>query len=348
MSRQNFKLNGKHVVITGASSGLGAALARQLAAYGCRISLLARRQERLQDVARQVTERGGEAAALTADVTSHNSVRDAMDRAVAAFGPVDVLVANSGISPNMSAEELDVALVEETMRVNYFGVVYAMEDVLPAMIERGDGVILAVSSLAAFRGLPKSAPYCASKSALSAWMQSLRTDLVNSGVTLITSHPGYMKTAMTDDVEIDMPYMVDVDDAARLLVEGIQTRTPEINFPWQLVTMVKLAGMLPSRLYDKALGGSNKVSWGTAARDACLWLLGGVAVCLLAWLSVRDASSEMAGRLKIVYSTFLPLLGLASLYAARSVRGSSKVPILMLILGVPLAVIAAVLVMLQS
>jgi short-subunit dehydrogenase len=278
---------------------------------------------------------------LSTDVTSQESIDESMARAVEQFGPVDVLVANSGISPNMTAHEMDVPLVEETMRVNFFGVVYAMNAVLPAMCARGDGVILAVSSLAAFRGLPKSGPYCASKSAVSAWMESLRTDLVDSGVTLITSHPGYIRTAMTAQVEIDMPYLVEAEDAARLLVRGIQSRASEIDFPWQLVLMVKLAGLLPNRLYDRAMAGTNRVSWGTAARDACLWLLGGVAACLAAWLALRGAPPSTAATLKSVYAVGFPLLGLASLVISRQLRGSSKVPILIVVLGLPLAAIAA-------
>jgi short-subunit dehydrogenase len=343
---EQWSLEGKHVVITGASSGLGEALALEMAAHGARMTLLARRKDRLDEVARQVHDRGGQAIAIAADVTSRESVEKAIADAVAAFGPVDVLVANSGISRGMSAQDLDVTAAEDTMRVNYLGVVYSAAAVLPSMIQHRSGVVLAISSLAAFRGLPSIGPYCASKAAVSAWMQSLRPELAELGVKLITSHPGYIDTPMTQVNEYEMAYLVTAGEAARVLVRGLLRGDSEINFPRQAVLLSRLAAALPNRLYDRAIWGTSAVSWGTAARDAVLWLAGGAAVCLIAWLSLSLASPTAARTLKLVYQVVLPVLGMAGLIASRWIRGSSKVPVLILILGTPLAAVTAVLMLL--
>ena len=191
MPTAEYSLNNKHIVITGASSGLGAELATQMAALGGRLTLIARRQEQLDAVAAQILAEGGAALCLAADVTDKRAIEAAIERGIEQQGPVDVLVANAGVSPNMSVLELDVELTQSTMQVNFFGVVYATNAVLPSMIERKCGVVLAISSVAAFRGLPTMAPYCASKSAVTAWMESLRSELDfrESGVHLVISHP---------------------------------------------------------------------------------------------------------------------------------------------------------------
>lgn len=342
MTTATMSLKGKHVVITGASSGLGAALALDMAAHGARIALLARRQDRLQSVAQQVKERGGKALPLSTDVGSRDSVDASIARAEEAFGPVDVLVANAGMSRQMSARELDAAVVEEIMKVNFMGVVYAMSVVLPSMVERRSGVVLTISSLAAFRGLPIHGPYCASKAAVSAWMQSLRVELRETGVKLITAHPGYIDTEMTAPDESDMPYMLPANEAARKLVHGLLRGASEINFPWQLAVLTKVARSLPNWLYDRVMWGTSSVSWGTAARDAFFWVTAGLAVCVLAWLSVRAAPAPVSETLKAVYSLAMPALYVAALVVSRLLRGSTKVPILIVVLSLPLAAVAAI------
>ncbi len=337
MATQQLDLNGKHVVITGASAGLGEALALEMAGMGAHITLLARRQDRLNSVAQRVVEHGGEALALSTDVTSQASVDASISEAVNTFGPVDVLIANSGISPVMSAYELDVPVIEETVQVNFLGVVYSMNAVLPSMTERGTGVILAISSIAAMRGLPTSAAYCASKSAVTAWMESLRPELRSSGVTLITSHPGYIRTEMIENKRDDYPFVVEVKDAARTLVRGMLRGDSEINFPGPLVFLTGLGRMLPNSLYDRLIWSTSPVSWRTAARDALFWTLGGLCVCLLAWLSLWFVTPAFAETLRTVYGYVLPLLGLISLPVSRSIRGSSKVPILIFVIACLLA-----------
>lgn len=346
MAKELLDLNDKHVLITGASSGLGRAVALEMASCGARVSLMARRREQLEETAAEVRSRGGQALVLPSDVTDQSSVEEAVADAEQELGPVDVLVANAGVSPNMSALEMDVPLITSTMQLNFFGVVYPVNAVLPAMIERKSGVIVAVSSVAAFRGLPTMSPYCASKSAVSAWIESLRSelDLKESGVRMIASHPGYIRTPMTEEEETNMPFIVEVDEAARIMVQGIRSGDSQINFPRPLIAMLKFATSLPDRLYDRVIWGSatNPVTWGIAARDACLWVGGGVLVWLLAWYSLRLVPSASASTLRTVYQFGLPVLSLAALVIAKRLRQSIKVPILMLLMSVPLLIVAAI------
>ena len=288
-------------------------------------------------MAEQIVSAGGEAFAVATDVTNQESVIESTRRAVETFGPVDVLVANAGISPNNSARNLDIAVCEEAMRINYLGVIYGMQAVLPSMIERGAGSVMAISSLAALRGVPTMAPYCASKAAVSAWMESLRPELKSLGVKLIVAHLGYIKTPMTEHHQGNLPYLVEPRDAARLLVQGLQKGAREISFPWQLVVLFKVAAMLPGALYDRLFFGTSSVSWGTAANHAFRWLAGGLLLCVLAWLSLRMVPPATAETLRTIYTITLPILALAVLPISRRLAGSSKVPILIAILSIPIA-----------
>lgn len=345
MGKELLDLNRKHVLITGASSGLGRAVALEMAGLGAHVSLLARRREQLEETATEARSRGGQALVLPADVTDQSSVDAAVKSAVEEFGPVEALVANAGISPNMSALEMDVPLITSTMQLNFFGVVYPVNAVLPSMIERKAGIIVAVSSVAAFRGLPTMSPYCASKSAVSAWIESLRSelDLKESGIRMVASHPGYIRTPMTEEEETNMPFIVEVEDAARIMVQGIRAGDAQINFPSPLIAMLKTASSLPNRLYDRVIWGSatNPVTWGMAARDACLWVAGGIAVFLAAKYSLTRVSESTAGTLRTVYQFGLPVLSLMALVVSKKLRKSIKVPILIVLMSVPLAVITA-------
>ena len=248
-------LQGKHVVVTGASSGIGRSLALALAREGANVTLMARRKEALDALASEIETAGGKALAVSVDVGVKESVEAGMARAREVAGPVDVLVANAGVGRNMKVRKLDISLVEETMQINFMGVAYATCAVLPEMIERNEGTIVAVSSLAAWRGLPTSAPYCASKAAVTAWMEGLRADLHHTNVQISTCHPGFIRTPMTDKNKFKMPFLMEVDDAANALVKGIRKGGSEINFPWRLVTLMRLVRFVPNWLFDRAVSG---------------------------------------------------------------------------------------------
>jgi short-subunit dehydrogenase len=243
----------KVVFITGASSGIGRALAVELGRKGASLGLLARRAETLREIAEEVEGAGGHALALPADVRDAEAVRGAADQLREKFGRVDVLVANAGVGVTTDARNLEAKEVADVMGINVLGAVNSVTAVLPEMVEQGSGQLVAISSLAAYRGLPKSAAYCASKAALSAFFESLRVDLRESGVGVTIIHPGFIKTPLTAGRHAQMPYLMELDDAIKKIIRAIETRKKSYAFPWQLATISRVGMLLPPNLYDRIM-----------------------------------------------------------------------------------------------
>lgn len=237
-------------VITGASSGLGRGLARRLAREGYAVALLARRREPMEELAAEVAAAGGRAAVYVCDVTVRHEVLKAVEGARQDLGPVDLLVANAGISINTRVENFDAEAVERVIRTNFLGAVYAVEAVLPEMLGRRTGHLVAVSSLAGFGGLPLSAAYSASKAALTNFFESLRLDLRGTGVWVTVISPGFVKTPMTSHNRHPMPFLLGLDDAVERMVRGIRARKKSLVFPRRLGAVVWAAQLLPRTWYD--------------------------------------------------------------------------------------------------
>ncbi|MBD0370957.1 MAG: SDR family NAD(P)-dependent oxidoreductase [Pyrinomonadaceae bacterium] len=241
------------VFITGASSGIGRALAVELGRRGASLGLLARRGEVLQEIVSEVEAAGGRSLALPADVRDAAAVSRAADELRKAFGPVDVLVANAGVGATTDARELKPEAVADVININVIGVVNSATAVLPAMVGRGQGQLVVISSLAAYRGLPKSAAYCASKAAVSAFFESLRVDLRGTGVDVTIIHPGFIKTPLTEGRHAQMPYLMELDAAVEKIVRAIEARKKSYAFPWQLASIVRAAMIMPIPLYDRII-----------------------------------------------------------------------------------------------
>jgi short-subunit dehydrogenase len=239
----------KVVLITGASSGIGRALGIELARRGAAVGLLARRRELLDEIVDQITEAGGRAMALPADVIHADQVRAAACELRRKFGYIDLLVANAGVGGTTYAVDLCEKEVAQVIHVNVLGTVNSVTAVIPHMIQRGSGQLVAISSLAAYRGLPKSAAYCASKAGVSALFESLRIDLLNTGVDVTIIHPGFIKTPLTAG-RMRMPYLMELDDAVRKMIWAIEKRKKSYSFPWQLASIVRACMLLPIPLYD--------------------------------------------------------------------------------------------------
>ena len=245
------------VVITGASSGIGAAVAVELARLRqARIGLLARRVEKLEEVAAQVRAAGGDALAVGCDVVDPAAVQAAVDQVAAAFGPVDIAVANAGIGEPIPVRKFTGERFARTMRINVEGAANLFGAVLPSMLDRGTGQLVGVSSIARWRGLPKSASYSASKAALTTMLESMRLELRPKGIAVTAVHPGFVTTPMTAKNAFKMPFLLDVEQAARITTRGILRRKRDVNYPWPMVTIVKLARLMPDWLYDRVLGGT--------------------------------------------------------------------------------------------
>lgn len=242
-------------VITGASSGIGWALARALAGRGCPVGLIARRADRLRALADEIHAVGGRAAHATADVGDRAQTLAAVQAVREQLGPIDLLVANAGIGLPTPLEPQNVPQVEAMFRVNTLGVVYAIEAVIPDMLQRGRGHLAAISSLAAYKGLPGESAYCASKAAVNVYLEGLRIQLRSRGIAVTTICPGFIDTPMTQVNDFKMPQLLSADQAARKIVRALERRAKVYNFPWGTTMMMKLTRWLPDWLVARALHG---------------------------------------------------------------------------------------------
>ena len=251
--------SGKTVLITGASSGIGRGVAMELARRGARLGLVARSADTLGEIVREieVTSAGNNdgsatirALALPADVQNAESMQAAAERMRQEFGSVEVLVVNAGIATSTDAAVLKADEVAAVINVNVIGASNSVAAVLPDMLKRGQGHLVVISSLAAYRGLPKSAAYCASKAAVSAFFESLRLDLEPKGIVVTIIHPGFIKTPLTEGRHAKMPYLMELDDAVGKIVGVIEKRKKSYAFPWQLASIVRAGMVMPNFMYD--------------------------------------------------------------------------------------------------
>jgi short-subunit dehydrogenase len=240
----------KVAFITGASSGLGRSFALNLAREGYQVAIAARRIHLLSGVADQIRADGGMALVCACDVSDRDAVHEAIASAERELGPIDLLIANAGQSEMTEVDRLDAARVVELTRVNFFGVVYAVERVLPGMLDRNQGQLVAIGSLAGYGGLPKSAAYSASKGALHNFMESVRIDLRDSGVDVTLITPGYVRTDSTDKNVHPMPFVLDMDDAVDRMLRAIRARKRLYTFPRPLSSLVWVGQVFPAALYD--------------------------------------------------------------------------------------------------
>jgi short-subunit dehydrogenase len=246
------------VVITGASSGIGWELARQLGAQQGKIGLLARRQDKLAELAGAIQQAGGKAAYVPVDITDRTQVLEAIGQLRAQLGPIDLLIANAGVGAPTLLEPMNVGDVEKMYRVNVFGVIYAIEAVLPEMRQRKHGHLAAVSSLAAYKGLPGESGYTSSKAAISNYMEGLRIHLRGSGVHVTTICPGFVRTPMTDVNDFHMPWLLEAGDAARRILRALRWKRKVYNFPWQMSLIMKLTRWLPDWVVARMMGSYNE------------------------------------------------------------------------------------------
>ncbi len=240
-------------VITGASSGIGSAVAKELAGRGCHVGLIARRGELLQALAGAIIAAGGKAAFAVADVGDRTQTLAAFAAVRNQLGPADLLFANSGVGLPTPLEPLNTPQVECMFRVNTLGVVYAIEAVLPDMLQRGRGHLAAVSSLAAYKGLPGESAYCASKAAVNVYMEGLRIQLRKRGIFVTTVCPGFIATPMTVVNEFKMPWLMTAEQAARKIVRALERRKKVYNFPWQTTLLMKATAWLPDWMIARSL-----------------------------------------------------------------------------------------------
>ncbi len=242
------------VIITGASTGIGAALAVEYGRRGHKVGLVARREALLAEVGAQVSAVGGTPAWAACDVTDRVAVVGAIALIEEKLGPCDLLVANAGAGEPSAATKVPVDAIERMLDLNVRGVLYSIGAVLPGMLARGSGHISAVSSVAGFRGLPGSGGYSASKAYVTTLLESFRIDLRRKGIAVTSINPGFIETPLTSTNKFRMPFLMKADRAARIIADGLQRRPGELTFPLQMKLLLGLARMLPNWLYDFVIG----------------------------------------------------------------------------------------------
>lgn len=233
-------------VVTGASSGIGRALAVALARQGWRVGAVARRAEVLAELAAEVRAAGGVIETAVADVGDRGGLAAAIQELEQKLGPTELLIANAGMGGDTGAAHMNVPQVERIMQVNFLGVVYAIEAVLPGMIARGRGHVVGISSIAAFKGLPGAAAYCASKSAVNAYLEGLRIELRKLGVAVTAVCPGFVRTPMVAK-NPPMPFLMEPDAAAVRILRALPRKPKVFAFPWPMKLLIKLARWAPDR-----------------------------------------------------------------------------------------------------
>lgn len=247
----------KVVFLTGASSGIGEALAVEIAKRGAIIGLLARREELLKELAEKCEAAGGKARVFACDVVDAEAVQKSADALRDEFGRIDIMIANAGIGgKDKETQEIHPDFVKKVIDINLMGAVNSAYAVLPQMLARGSGQLVAISSLAGIRGLPKSAAYSASKAGMTALFESIRLDVQGRGVAVTIIQPGFIKTPLTAGRKNKLPFVMELEDAIPLFLSAIEKQKKFAAFPWQLASFVRLGKIFPAWLYDRIAGGA--------------------------------------------------------------------------------------------
>ena len=238
----------RRVFITGASSGIGAALAAHYAREGATLGLVARRKEALDALAASL---GVPCSVYPADVADAAAMRAAGEDFVARHGVPDIAIANAGISVGtLGGKAEDIPVLDRVLRTNVVGLAASLQPFVEPMCRRGDGILVGVASIAGLRGLPGAGAYSASKAAAIAWLEGLRVELHGTGVAVVTLCPGYIDTPMTQVNRYAMPFLLTVDEAARRFARLIDARRSYALVPWQMAVVGYVLRRLPNRLFD--------------------------------------------------------------------------------------------------
>ncbi|MES2192344.1 MAG: SDR family oxidoreductase [Pseudomonadota bacterium] len=244
------------VFITGASSGIGQALALRFFQAGYRLALVARRTAEVGAWAAAHSINADSYRIYSADVSDVDSIVAAGRDCMTAQGVPDVVIANAGISIGIDTairEDLDV--MRQTFATNNIGVAATFHPFIEAMTQRGSGALVGIGSVAGIRGLPGHGAYCASKAAVIAYCESLRGELKNDGVNVVTICPGYIDTPLTQQNSYSMPFLMKPEDFADKAFSAIQAGSSYSVIPWQMGVVAKLLRLLPNAVFDKVLSG---------------------------------------------------------------------------------------------
>ena len=254
----------KVVLITGASSGIGKAIAVKLLKSNCKLVLVARRTELIEEYLNQspstnhplrlVEDEASQPLIIKCNVSNKDEVAEALKLIKEKFGRINIAILNAGVGYHVTVGNYKSIYAEETFGANLFGIIYWVEQLLPDFVKRKEGMIVGVSSLADNRGYSGSGFYSASKAAATTYLEGLRIELMQYNIKVITVRPGFVKTPMTDKNNFKMPLLMSADKAADIIIDGIKKEKRIIQFPWRMVLLTRLIGIIPNSLYEWLAG----------------------------------------------------------------------------------------------
>ena len=246
---------GRHLVqdrrvwVTGASTGIGRAAAEELLRRGARVAISARNVAALTAIGSGWAS--DRVLVIPLDVTDRSATLEAVDIVRRQWGGLDVAVLNAGLCEYVDVKKFDSTIFERTMQTNVVSMAYGVEAVLPMLRESPAPHLVAMSSAVAYGGLPRAEAYGASKAAIKNFFEALRIDLAPEGIPVSIIYPGFVRTPLTDRNDFPMPFLIEADEAARRIVEGIEAQALDIQFPKRFSIPLRLLTLLPSRLYTK-------------------------------------------------------------------------------------------------
>jgi short-subunit dehydrogenase len=245
----------KIALITGASAGIGRALAHKLASDGWHLGLMARREELLGELKKELVEKFPSVIVETAvlDVKQYDTVANVVNGLADKLGGIDLFIANAGVGVQTPAWKNHFPAIRDILETNLIGAIATVEAARDVMLARGSGHIVGISSVAGFRGLPTSSGYSTSKVALTAYLDAIRMDLKHRNISVTSIHPGFIETFMTQKNKYKMPFLMTADRAAGLICKAIAQKKARLIFPWQMKILITLMRLLPDGLYDYLL-----------------------------------------------------------------------------------------------
>ena len=237
------------IFITGASSGIGEAMARFYAKRGVQLGLVARRGDFLERLAAELEPRP---AVYALDVRDAPALKNAADDFIARFGVPDVVIANAGVSRGTLTDiEDDLKVFQEVFDINVMGMVNTFHAFVAPMKRQRRGTLVGISSVAGFRGIPGGGAYSASKAAAIRYCESLRVELRGDGISVVTICPGYIRTPMTAVNKFKMPFLIGVDEAVVRFARAIDSKTSFTVIPWSMGIAARILRVVPNWLYDR-------------------------------------------------------------------------------------------------
>lgn len=240
----------RKVIITGASRGIGKALALELASRGSHVFLIARDEAGLKSLCEEIRSKRCKADYFVADVTDYNSCEQSIKAALQKIGGIDLAVLNAGVSGSEKIEEMNAHEFKRIYDVNLFGMANYLEFLVPLMKAQGCGTIAGVGSLADSRGYPGSAAYCSSKIAVNHLLEAARIELSKFNIRVVTIKPGFVETDMTAKNKFKMPFIIQSNKAAKIISDQLDSYRNVIAFPWQIRWATGLTKLVPNFIFE--------------------------------------------------------------------------------------------------